>query len=132
MVRNHQWTDNDREINEQYTIIMEGWGLRLKDIGGYRTIARNRQRDIEKSWSPPLDGTFKINFDGASKGNSGQAGYNGVCRDSKGAIMYIYYGSIGMEMKNSAELKGLMQGLKIVSKSGWLLVVVEGDSQVIL
>ena len=59
-------------------------------------------------------------------------GYGKVCRDLTGVILYVYYGSIRMDTNNTAELEEIIQGLKIVSRSGWLLVTPEGDSRVII
>lgn len=36
------------------------------------------------SWTFPGIGKFKLNTDGSSRGNSGQAGYGGVLREERG------------------------------------------------
>ena len=59
-------------------------------------------------------------------------GHGGVYRDSTRVILYIYYGSIGLETNNTEDIEGLMLGINIVSRSGWFPVTVEGDSRVII
>lgn len=40
-------------------------------------------------WIQPEDGWTKINFDGASKGNTGPSGIGCVARDSNGGILML-------------------------------------------
>ena len=73
-----------------------------------------------------------MNFDGASKGNPGQVGFGGIFRNSDGNILQIYYGSIGINSKNSAELEGLWEGLLIAEEANLFPLEVEGDSQILM
>jgi hypothetical protein len=41
------------------------------------SMARGKEK-----WEPPPQGFIKLNYDGASKGNPGQAGAGGLFRDS--------------------------------------------------
>jgi len=50
---------------------------------------------------------IQLNFDGAYKGNPGKAGYEGIFRDHEGIPLLIFYGSIGRDINNSAEVEGL-------------------------
>lgn len=56
------------------------------------------------NWSPPTSHSYKLNFDGAAKGNLGLAGYGGVFRNKVGSVLHIYDGSIGKDTNNAAEL----------------------------
>lgn len=38
-------------------------------------------------WHLPLENWLKVNFDGASKGNPGEAGGRGLCRDKDGKVL---------------------------------------------
>ena len=69
-----------------------------------------------------------MNFDGASKGNPGPAGFGGIFRNSQGDALAIYYGSIGWDTNNSAELEGLWQGLNLTHLLNLSPIIVEGDS----
>jgi len=83
-------------------------------------------------WSPPPQDFVKINFDGASKGNPGAAGYAVVFRNHHGHILDLMAGSLGHSTNNVAELWGLIKGLQQAIKSNYTKVIVEGDSQVIV
>ena len=83
-------------------------------------------------WMPPPEGFIKINFDGASKGNPGAAGYGLVFRNHKGHILIISAGSLGHSTNNNAELWGLLNGLCLARDHGFTKLIVEGDSQLII
>ena len=75
---------------------------------------------------------FKLNFDGAAKGNMGPTGFGGSIRNVEGEIMGVCWGYIGENTNNVDELKGLQAGLNLVVNQGWLSIILEGDSQIIL
>ena len=79
-------------------------------------------------WEPPLDNVFKLNFDGASKGNPGKAGYGGAIKYHNGNITLLFYGSIGLESNNVVELEGMVVGLIITNKMNLLPLIMEGNS----
>ena len=83
-------------------------------------------------WLPPPRQVYKLNFDGAAKGNPGAARSGGICRNSDGEILHIFFGSIGEDTNNSTELEGMLQGVKIVIREGWLPTMVEGDSLILV
>ena len=82
---------------------MESWGLRsiLHFIGNARKAMLGPLS--LKSWSPLSIGSFKVNFDGASKGNPRLARYGGVVRDLKGNIQGLFLGFVGKYTNNIAE-----------------------------
>jgi ribonuclease HI len=84
------------------------------------------------SWSPPPEDFIKLNFDGASKGNPGAAGYGVVFRNHHGHILVIGVGSIGHSTNNTTELWGLIKGLQLATKNNFAKIIVEGDSQIII
>ena len=75
---------------------------------------------------------FQLNFDGASKGNPGKAGYGGVFRDHYGIPQLIFLGSKGWDSNNSAEFEGLWQGLTLAQDKSFFPLIIEGDSQIII
>lgn len=75
---------------------------------------------------------YKLNFDGAAKGNPGPAGIGGAIRNFEGTILGIFWGSIGDSTNNVAEIKVLLVGLDMIQTNGWHLTILEGDSQIIL
>ena len=83
-------------------------------------------------WSPPGPGSFKLNFDGAAKGNPGPAGYGGLVRDTDGSVLGVFWGDLGECSNNLAELEGLIHGLRWASSQPWSPLLVEGDSRLII
>jgi ribonuclease HI len=83
-------------------------------------------------WSPPAQGFIKLNFDGASKGNTGPASFGVVLRNNQGSILLIETGSIGHNSNNAMELWGLIKGLQFSQNNGFHNLIGEGDSQIIL
>ena len=75
---------------------------------------------------------FKLNFDGASRGNPGAAGYGGLCRDSQGRVIFIFMGTIGRDTNNSAELEGTLQVLICLVRRNSFSMIIEGDSSIMV
>ena len=71
---------------------------------------------------------FKLNFDGASKGNPGLTGFEGAIRNSIGCVVGLYWGYIDENTDNVVELKGLLVGMDMVVTYGWFPIFLEGDS----
>lgn len=62
-------------------------------------------------WHPPDKHILKLNYDGSAKGNLGVAGFGGVFKNSKGEIIWLYTGSLGIATNNATELHALEHGL---------------------
>lgn len=80
---------------------------------------------------PPTN-VIKLNFDVASKGNPGKTGYGGIFRNHEGNRLLLYFGSIGWDTNNSAELEGLWQGLCLAHQHNFHPIIIEGDSQILI
>jgi ribonuclease HI len=78
------------------------------------------------------EGYFKINFDGASKGNPGPTGFGATIRNNKGDILLLIAGNMGHNTNNIVELWGMLKGLQAALDQGLKLLFVEGDSQIII
>lgn len=73
-----------------------------------------------------------MNFDGASFGNPGMAGYGCVIRDSQGAIILVKGGPIGISDANHAKTIGLLEALRMHKSGDHQDCYVEGDSMTVL
>ena len=88
------------------------------DVSIVPTFYRNptMHLDSPSHWDPPPENVFKLNFDGASKGNPGRVVFGGAIRNSQGNITLIFYGNSGFNSNNDAELDGLIAGLSLVKQ----------------
>lgn len=80
----------------------------------------------------PGDQRIKLNFDGASKVNPGQAGLGGIFRDSRGNTRWVYAEWGGEMMNNKAELWAVHQGLRVAIRNDYMNLEIEGDSQIMI
>ncbi|KAH9319410.1 hypothetical protein KI387_021179, partial [Taxus chinensis] len=64
-------------------------------------------------WRTPPEGQWKLNFDGASRGNPGPSGAGCIIRDDRGLL--IHAGSFPLQVgtSNSAEAQALLEGVKM-------------------
>eukprot|EP00253_Pinus_taeda_P020669 PITA_20669 len=104
------WSQEDFPSNDKEQAIWHNWQINLQSPNS-PTSNSSRQQDTPSIWSPPPINTYMLNFDGASKGNPGLTGYGGAVRNHQGQVLKVFYGSIGWNTNNVAELEGLWRGL---------------------
>lgn len=80
-------------------------------------------------WRAPNSLFFKLNFDGASRGNPGRASMGGIIHSSLGYPIVFYSQKIGMTTNNLAELMALSKGLHLVKALGIKHFIIGGFSQ---
>jgi ribonuclease HI len=73
-----------------------------------------------------------LSFDGASKGNPGQAGGGGTIESPNAETLVRYALGLGIATNNCAEAMALWQGLCQASKQGIQNLIIIGDSQMII
>ena len=111
-IRSSQWDDEDKIIPREEIHVAANRGIDKSHMDGLRCRENICKLASPSLWSPPLARVFKLNFDGASRGNSGPPGYGGVCRYANGKVLAIYLGAIGSDTNNSTKLEGLIQGFE--------------------
>lgn len=79
-------------------------------------------------WSCPIAGKLKLNTNGSSKGDLGQAGYGGLLRDEAGTWLWGFYGYLGSCTSLEAELWGIYRGLTIIMQKDLANIQIETDS----
>ncbi|CAI9758516.1 unnamed protein product [Fraxinus pennsylvanica] len=86
------------------------------------------------TWKKPMVGRAKLNIDGSSLGNPGQAGGGGggVIRNDKGMVLAAFATNFGIASNNEAELRALLEGLKFCQHIGVFHVDVECDSKIVV
>ncbi|XP_057843263.2 uncharacterized protein LOC131052700 [Cryptomeria japonica] len=82
-------------------------------------------------WKPPKMGWFKLNFDGASRGNPGQTRIGCCLHNLDGTEVTQRAKPVGIGTNNRAEFMALVEGLEMCRALGVKLVV-EGDSTIII
>lgn len=93
------------------------------------SITQNQQ---SLNWCPPLAGLWKLNCDGALKGNPSPIGFGCVIQDHNGIISRILYGPLEPCNSTKAETMTMLLGLRELKKMGLFECIVEGDSAVVI
>ena len=83
-------------------------------------------------WKFPNPGWVKLNSDGASHGNPGQATAGGVVRNEHGDWLTGFAANLGIATASVAELWRVIHGLDIASERGYRRIHVEVDSQIVI
>ncbi|KAL6558441.1 hypothetical protein OROMI_018791 [Orobanche minor] len=83
-------------------------------------------------WVKPVEGWWKLNSDGASKGNPGISGAGGVIRDHLGSPCLMFSEFLGERSNNYAELYAIWRGLEFCLQRNFIKVWVECDSTLAL
>jgi ribonuclease HI len=100
----------------------------------HKTARKHQTNEVEEvnHYRNPQQGFIKLNFDGAAKGNPGEAGTGGVFRDDRGRTLRIYAMDCGNATNNEAELHALKKGLEIAIREEYQKLQVEGDSKMVV
>ncbi|XP_059075074.1 uncharacterized protein LOC131875073 [Cryptomeria japonica] len=92
----------------------------------------NHNKRVDYHWQPPDVGWYKLNFDGASRGNPGVAGIGFSILNWEGREITLKSHPIGHKTNNWAELAALLEGLKICKVLEVEKLEIEGDSAIII
>lgn len=123
---NRKCRDRVRFIKDR---ALDVWKAHVHKMGVTTRTARE-ERLI--AWSPPRVGWFKLNTDGASRGNPGLATAGGVVRDGDGNWCYGFSLNIGICSAPLAELWGAYYGLNIAWERGVTQLEMEIDSEMVV
>jgi len=83
-------------------------------------------------WKPPPQGSLKLNFDGASKGNPGPVGYECVVHNHEGILHKILSGPLAIWDSTMAKTQSMLKGLKELKNMGVSDYIIEGDLEVVI
>ncbi|KAB5544958.1 hypothetical protein DKX38_013070 [Salix brachista] len=72
-----------------------------------------------------------LEFDGASKGNPGQAGAGAVLRNDDGSLICRLREGLGIATNNMAEYRAVLLGMKHALGKGYTKIHVKGDSKLV-
>lgn len=112
---------------------MKKWweGLSFPPFVGEGPIASLPSR-VACRWQPLGVGWMKLNFDGASHGNPGQAGIGCIVHNWEGKELATLASPVGINTNNWAELMALVEGLHLCRKLGVKNLEIERDSTIIV
>ncbi|KAK4721269.1 hypothetical protein R3W88_011502 [Solanum pinnatisectum] len=107
--------------------IPEDWPNLVHFCEGYKPIL------VPKviHWKPPMEGTYKCNSDGASKGNPRQSAGGFCIRDWKGEFIFVATYDLGIRTGLEAETSAMEKGLNYCVTHNLLPVCLETDSLVL-
>ncbi|KAL0281699.1 UNVERIFIED_CONTAM: putative ribonuclease H protein [Sesamum radiatum] len=91
-----------------------------------------RQKAITVYWRKPPEGWYKLNADGASKGNPGISGAGGILRDQLGKVIFAFQEPLGNATNTQAELSAIYRGLQICFSRGLRKIWIETDATAII
>ncbi|XP_042959541.1 uncharacterized protein LOC122294687 [Carya illinoinensis] len=103
----------------------------IRNLGIHTVIVKKKQVKIIK-WRRPNAGRLKLNVDGSSLGNPGLAGGGGILRDSGGKIVYGFSKHFGNASSVEAELRALLEGVKLCQNLGYTAIDIECDSIILV
>eukprot|EP00253_Pinus_taeda_P031278 PITA_31278 len=76
-----KWANDDRKENLEEQEILNTINLKPEMVHIKRSASHDMRTQSPEEFSYPSDHFVKLNFDGASKGNSGDASFGGIFRD---------------------------------------------------
>ncbi|KAL0427066.1 UNVERIFIED_CONTAM: putative ribonuclease H protein [Sesamum latifolium] len=88
--------------------------------------------DTIVKWEKPQRDWFKLNTDGASKGNPGISGAGGILRDPQGRVLFAFEEPLGCMSNTLVELKAIYRGLQLSIERNITKIWIETDAQVII
>ncbi|KAL0283183.1 UNVERIFIED_CONTAM: putative ribonuclease H protein, partial [Sesamum radiatum] len=91
-----------------------------------------RQKATTVHWRKPQEGWYKLNMDGASKGNPGISGAGGILQDQLGKVIFAFQEPLGIATNTQAELSAIHRGLQIYVSRGLRKVWIETDATAII
>lgn len=90
-----------------------------------------KRRAPEAVGEDSQNGVFRLEYDGACKGNPGKAGGGALIRNPDGSPFLAVKVGAGRATSNVAEYKGLIEGLRAAQKKGIQKLHVQGDSTLV-
>lgn len=96
------------------------WDMEMERNWSYKNALfhypKKRINEKEVRWEKPHNNWVKLNFDGACRGNPGQAGFGVVIRNKDGNVVFGTYGYIGHAINNEAEIRAIEFGLLLCNR----------------
>ena len=124
-----KWENDDWKTNSEEQEILNKLNLKMEMVHFKCSTTQDMRIQSPNKFRYPRDQFIKLNFDGASKGNPGEASFGGIFRDSNEQVRWIFADWGGEMTNNEAEFWALHQGLRIAVRNGYTNLEITGDSQ---
>ncbi|CAN4094768.1 unnamed protein product [Withania somnifera] len=98
---------------------------------GRKHVKSEHHKSDHQVLALPSGRSCTLEFDGASKGNPGQAGAGAVIRADDGSLTLRLREGLGVATSNHAEYRGFILGLKHALREGFTSIRVQGDSKLV-
>ena len=98
----------------------------------YLPVAEKTDRMRFVLWKSPDPLVVKINIDGASKANPGEAGVGGIFRNSNGELILGFASYLDLATTNYAEAKAICLILYFAKNMGLTKIWIESDSEILV
>ncbi|XP_058079899.1 uncharacterized protein LOC131228085 [Magnolia sinica] len=79
--------------------------------------------------SRPSRGWLKLNVDRSARGNPGEGGGGGICRDEHGSLIFAFHNKYGLVSNTVAEAQAMVDGIEICKDMELSNIEVETDSR---
>lgn len=90
-----------------------------------------RREEVFVRWMYPREGWVRLNTDGASKGNPGEAGAGGIIRGYRGEMFEMFAANCGICSSTKAEFLAVLRGLTLAWNGGHKRVQLTVDSETV-
>ncbi|GBG62499.1 hypothetical protein CBR_g30818 [Chara braunii] len=103
--------------------------VRASQVGDAETTSLESPPQAPRA--PDRREVYRLEFDGASKGNPGRAGAGALLRRPDGSVDCEVMECLGTATNNQAEYRGLIVGLRAAQQRGVSRLLVQGDSNLV-
>ncbi|KAG6673010.1 hypothetical protein I3842_16G088800 [Carya illinoinensis] len=123
------WTCGDWCWHWMRILAVDAQLLRRLEI----SVVEPRKKEVQVlRWSRPRLGRWKLNLDGSYFRNPGPAGGGGILRDVGGSFIFGFSKFFGTCSNKEAELRAVVEGIKICKQMGYNHIDIECDSVVVV
>ena len=118
-------TRQAKEIVSEVSVLVE-------EFKGLQDVPKQRAQPRLVGWSPPREGWFKVNVDGAVFKELGSCGIGVVIRNERGLLMGAMSKKLDLPLGAlEVEAKAFEEGFQLAGDLGLRNIIVEGDAKTV-